>query len=320
MITINKTYKFTGSATATTVTYTWESANECAGVTPSSGTITSGQTVDFVFTYEDEACTSTEFTLSTYDNVCETPVEQTYSYANPCTSLSASVKQTTEGSNPFVFTVLPTGGTSPYNIQWVYNTAVFQPASQNSNTPDNILYLEIKPSVTILPSAAKVTANITDANGCTVSVEKKLNLCQPTVTNALAEAICIVPFPAGNITANTLTGDIELSASECSGTTIDWSTIQLSYDTSKLFVQTNLNIMTVYAIAGIVAQTYNITYTVKNSIGVTSTEGVVTVSVPVCTTDSLLGPSMPTAISKKFASGATSGDTLELQLENIISA
>lgn len=316
MIKITKQYRLTGSADSTNVTYTWSSGNSCASITPTTGTVPTDEVVEFEFEYTDEACTDTVFTLSVYDDACPTPIEYEYSYKNPCPSLSLTVSNTPDRGNPFVFTANATEGTAPYTYEWNYNDALFEITRQVGST----LALRLK-DVSIIPDSTVVTATVTDVNGCSKETDYTYNICQPKATDAAATSICVTPIKVNGKSYNSWAGGIQLFASECSGTTIDWDTVELNYDTTSLFVQTNINVMTVYSNSSNTTDTYIIGYTVKNSNGITSTEGTVTVVVPSCSVSELnAGPSIPTAINKRFESGASSGDTLELDLNNLISA
>lgn len=316
MITITKQYRLTGSTSSSHVTYTWSSGDSCASVSPVTATVPTGEVVEFDFTFTNEACFDTTFTLSVYDNVCPTPVEYQYSYSSPCPTVNLSVSNTPDRGNPFVFTANTSGGTAPYSYEWNYNDALFEVVRQVGST----IAFQLK-NVPVIPSSTIITATVTDVNGCTKEVDYTYNICQPVAQNASATSICVTPITVNGTSYNSWAGGIQLFTSECSGTTIDWDTVELNYDTTSLFVQTNVNVMTVYSNSTTTTDTYTIGYTVKNNNGVTSTEGTVTVVVPTCSVSELnSGPSIPLATSKRFSSGATSGDTVELDLNNLIIA
>jgi len=316
MITLNKTYRFTGSPTAETVYYTWAADNACASVTPVSGEVVSGQTVDFEFTFTDTDCFATTFTLSSYDDKCPTPVTQEYTYSVPCSTLLAPVSNTPSNTNPSVFTVQPSGGVGPYDIKWYFNDAIFKLSGEDTNSS---LVLLTRDDGKKLPVSTTITVVVTDTNGCEVTTDYEYVICQPVANSPSARAICVQPIEIGGITSDTWAGGIVLRADGCNGTTIDWDTIELSYS-GNIYVQTNVNVMSVFGVSTDTSQTYNIDYTVKNNIGTVSTVGRVTVIIPVCNTSQTGGPVINESQLTKLESGFTSGDTVNLDLTNEIFA
>lgn len=288
MITVKQKYSFPGATGATEVYYTMSSSNTCVSVTPVSSTVTPGTTVEFTFTFATEACFNTVFTLQTWDDVCATPVSTSFSIASPCSTLTGTISNTPSTTNPFIFTVAPSGGTAGYSIEWQYNTGLF---SLISDTITGTV-LELSPvsivttSGTILPGTAEIKAKITDSNGCTETISYIYTLCTPQISNYFLPTHCVSAIEIGSITARNR-ASVTIEPVVCAGTTIDWSSTQLSYDTTKLYAnvgRTTSTIATieVYGIRPTTASQYNITYSVADNFGVRSATGTITVSLNVC--------------------------------------
>lgn len=312
MITVKQSYNFPGSSSASTVSYTMSSNNSCVGVTPASGTVSPGTTVEFTFQFQTEACFATQFTLSTYDDVCAVPVSTTFSIANTCSTLDATVSNTPSISNPFIYTVVPSGGNPGYTVEWEYNTTIFNLVAKG--TTGFKLELSLKSSKVVLPTSTVIKAHITDENGCTKVASYTYTFCVPVASNAFVTAQCITSQSVGGITAGN-GANAYLQVSQCAGTTTDWSTLNLSYDTTKLYVTNVDNYLTIYGVAPTVATTYPIVYSVANSIGITSTEAIVTVSLPVCSTP-VSGPTIATS-STKLLTADSSGTVKTLAVDDI---
>lgn len=315
MITVTQSYNFPGGPNATEVYYTMSSSNTCVSVTPVSGTVDPGTTVEFTFSFQSESCFSTTFTLVTWDDVCETKVSNVFSIASPCSSLDGTISNVPSGTNPFIFTVVPTGGVPGYTIEWQYNTALFKLTSARTSSNDT-LELNLRSVELALPHTTQIKAKITDSNGCSETVSHTYTFCIPVASNIFATAACIPSQTQGGLTVGAGVGGIQLNVSECAGTTTNWSSVNLSYDTTKLYVTVDTSgIMTVYGVVPLTATTYNINYTVLNSLGIQSNTGIVTVSIPTCATP-VSGPSIASS-STKLPSGFSSGTTVSLALEDI---
>jgi hypothetical protein len=319
MITQKKTYNFPGTVSATEVTYTWTSNNSCASVTPSVGVVSPGESVEFTFQFEDELCFNTVFTLSSEDNVCSGMIKQNFSFANPCTNLAGTLSNVPSATNPFIYNVQTTGGSGVYQYTWQFDTSIFQEVTSIRDNPSNQLILEVKDSVVLFPNSAEITVTITDTiNGCQEVVSNTQNFCQPIATDITVNTHCISTTDVGTITAQSSTGGVILNTTECAGTTIDWTTLELEYDTTKLYVENNSNVLTIYGIGVSTQTSYNITYRVKNNIGTTSSDGTIQVILPVCSIVTNFGPVFTTLQATKFLTGESSGTIKTLELEPII--
>jgi len=329
MITVKQSYKLTGGPGATSVSYTFGSSNSCAGVTPSSGTVTPGTVVEYTFTFNTEDCFSTQFTLQTQDDVCTTPVSKVISIANPCTTLAGTIYNTPSVTNPFIFTIIPTGGTPGYTINWEY-TGVFRVISQTTNDEGNVR-IEFQPqfiannSGTVpLPGDTTIRAVITDSVGCQQAVSYDYTFCRASVSSMSVTSHCIDALSVGQITARNI-AVATITATPCSGTTIDWDTIEFSYDTTKLHVvagRTTATQMTVtiYGVMPASLQSHVVTYSVADNYGIRSTTGTISAVLQVCPlvgTGVVSGPTIP--VSSSFLLPGEGPATVKtLAIEDII--
>jgi len=329
MITVKQSYKLTGGPGATSVSYTFGSSSSCAGVTPSSGTVTPGTVVEYTFTFNTEDCFSTQFTLQTQDDVCSTPVSKVINIANPCATLAGTIYNTPSVTNPFIFTIIPTGGTPGYTINWEY-TGVFRVISQTTNDDGNVR-IEFQPqfiandSGTVpLPGDTVIRATITDAKGCQQSVSYNYTFCRPTVNSLSVTSHCIDAVAIGEITARNI-AVATITATACSGTTIDWDTVDFDYDTTKLHVVTgrttaNQMSVTIYGVRPATLQSHTVTYSVADNYGIRSTTGTINTVLQVCPlvgTGVVSGP-VVTPTTSFLLPGEGSSTVKTLALEDII--
>lgn len=329
MITQKQQYRFPGSSTATEVYYTLGSNNSCVSVTPASGTVTPGTTVEFTFTFESESCFSTVFTLQTWDDVCATPVSTEFSIANPCSTLSGTISNTPSTSNPFIFTAMPSGGTAPYTVEWEYNSGLFtEIADTTSSGSDRKITFQptfiTNNSGTILPGDTTIKARITDYNGCEHVVNYTYSFCQPVVQNYNVVSHCIEAQEIGNITARNF-GVATIQPSVCAGTTTDWTSIELDYDTNILHATLGRTtattaVLEVYGIRPTTAQSATVSYSVANSYGIRSNLGTVTIRLNVCPLSgagTISGPVITTSNTTLLAADGP-GTVKTLAVEDII--
>lgn len=329
MIVQKQKYRFPGSASATEVSYTIGSASSCVAVTPATGTVTPGTTVEFTFTFATEDCFSTVFTLQTWDDVCATPVSTTFSIASPCSTLSGNIYNTPSVTNPFVFTVIPTGGTAPYTVEWEYNTGLFNVVADTTDSRgDRKIVFEpsfiATNSGTILPGSTTIKARITDNNGCEEVLSYLYTFCQPQVYNGNVTAHCIDATEVGNITARNY-AVFTIVPTICAGTTTDWDTLELDYDTSILHVQldrtsTTSAVIKIYGIRPASLQQHSVNYSVANNYGIRSNLGTVTAILQVCPLVGVGGGSGPVipVSNSILLPGEGSGAVKTLALEDII--
>lgn len=320
MITQTQNYRFPGSSTATEVYYTMSSSSSCVAVTPASGTVSPGDTVEFSFAFSSEDCFSTVFTLSTWDDGCEAPVEYDFTLASPCASLTGTISNTPSFTNPFIFTISPSGGAAGYTVVWSYNTGLFNLLGETRGSGLS-RKIELSPRFLatstglIQPTQTTVSATITDSNGCTETVSYTYTFCTPVASSKFVSAVCIPSQVQGGLTVGVAVGGVTLDVTTCSGTTNDWSTLELSYDTTKLYVTNTSNVLTIYGVAPSTATTYQVTYSVANTYGLRSNDATVTVSLPVCA----ISNSNPAILksSTKMLTGETTGATKTLDVESI---
>lgn len=313
MIQVVQSYKLNGSTGSTTLSYTMTPSGTCVSVTPASGTVTPGETVEFTFLFQDENCFSTNFTLVTTDDVCPTSTSKTFTIANPCSTLTSTISNSPSSTNPFIFTHVISGGSGDYNVTWNYNTSLFSLLS-TSNTK---LELNLVNSSVRLPDSTTIRATITDSNGCTHTSTYIYTFCQPIANSQYLNTICIPEQIQGTLTVKSAIGNVELTASECAGTSIVWSTLDLDYDTTKLVVTvTDDYFLTIYGVAVTTSTVYNITWTVKNNYGVTSTTATLAVLLPACSTPQarVVIPNSTT----KLLTADSSSDVKYLDVEAIV--
>jgi len=281
MITVKQKYKFLGGLGATKVTYTLTPDNTCATVTPSSGTVDVGTTVEFTFQFQDSNCFDTNFTLNgSYNNDCPDATPYIFSIPTPCSSLVTSMHNAGLLTNPYKFNLNISGGTQPYTVTWNYDTSLFNlVSSSNSGIEFTLKNSSNTPDVTI------VTATIVDANGCEAVRSVNYTFCRPIASNFSSLPLhCITPEAIlKSFTASSVIGGITLQATPCSGNTIDWSTVEFTYDTNNLYVLDNGDgTINVYGKDGGISGNYNITYSVADDKGLRSNDATLTVSVPSC--------------------------------------
>lgn len=312
MITVQQKYKLNGSAGASTVYYTMQSDDTCVAVTPASGSVTPGTTVEFTFTFADTSCFATNFTLITYDDDCATPVPYVFAIANPCSTLDTTISNVPSATNPFIFTNVPSGGTPGYTTVWSYSTVLFSLVSKN----DSKLELSLG-DVRGLPPSATISATVTDSKGCTTTDTYVYTFCEPVGHNDFVTLVCLPTTTVSGTTVYTGLGNVELTATTCPGTTNDWSTLQLSYDTTKLLILQENEFLAIYGKASLTSATsYPISFSVANSLGIRSAVKTLSVQIPICqdSTNSVVVQNKVT----KLVTGDTTGTMKYLDVEDLV--
>jgi len=283
----------------------------CVSVTPSTGTAATGTTVEFTFVFEDTACFATNFTLTTYDDQCSTPVPYTFTIASPCSTLAVTVANAPSSTNPFIFTATPSGGNPGYTVSWHYNTKLFNLISSNNSKLELVLDAET------LPATTEIKATVTDDKGCTYTDTYIYTFCQPIGHNDFLNLVCIPSQTVSGKTVYSAYGGFELTATTCAGTTNDWSTLELSYDTTKLLVINEAQYINIYGLLNATsAGNYFIQYTVANSVGIRSEPKTISVQIPICaaSTNSVVVQSKVS----KLATADTPGTVKYLALDDLI--
>ena len=318
MITRKQKYKFVGSSEATNITYSIVGDNDCVSITPSSDTVAKNTTVEFTFSFEDESCFSTQFTITTVDDSCVDAKTTSFYILNPCGTLSGSLTNTPSSTNPFIFNLIVSGGNPSYTVDWQYDNVLFNLLSSTGS--GSIRNLQLSPkyltSNVIVPSNTTIRANITDNSNCTETIEYEYTFCQPVGHNDFITLNCIPSQTISGSTVYSGLGNVELTATTCAGTTNDWSTLQLSYDTSKLIVLNTNEFITVYSKQNLTsAANIPITFSVENSVGIRSTDKTVMVQVPICqdTSNSVVVQNKTT----KLVTGDTTGTIKYLDVDSI---
>lgn len=281
MITEKQSFNYPGTTNATEVYYTITSNDDCVSVTPSSGTVSPGTTVEHSFIFKDEACFSTVFTVSVWDDACETPKNTNFIIPTPCSTLDATLSNSPSSTNPYIFTAVPSGGNPGYKVKWKYDTAIFDELSSQVDGLQNVLELSLKDN-SIIPTNTVVGATVTDSKGCKVIKTFVYTFCQPVVTDLFVSATCTPSNTIDGFTYDAAIGGVELNASTCAGTTNDWDTLELNYDTNRFYITNTDNILTIYVKTPVTGTTFQIYYTVTNTEGIKSTQGTVNIFVPIC--------------------------------------
>jgi len=282
MITEFKDFRFV-SGGGSDIDYQISANNSCVSVTPSTGTVTSGQIVRVEFNFSTEQCFETNFTLRAQSKECPDAEELVFTIPIPCTSLLGVLTNTPSVLNPFVFNLSIQGGNPDYQVQWQFNTALFETVTRPTS---NRLELRIKSGVTVLPSTSEIRAFIEDSKGCSRSSAYILTLCSPQIFNGSVQTSCINMTSIGTIDATSAFGGYQLQSTSCAGSIIDWGTAELEYNTNRFFVQRTGSQLTIYARGSSVTIIQDtISVRVKDSAGIYSNWATITVTIPQCTVD-----------------------------------
>lgn len=256
MITINKKFKFS-SATGNRIAYTLTADSSCVQISNSAGEVTSDTIVEFQIDFSDIDCFDTLFTLTSYDVSCNIPVIRTFKLNSPCLGLSGAISFTPNSRDPYRFTISPIGGAAPYTYQWFFDNTLFSNA--RNNTTSSIALRLIN---TFVPDFTTLTCIITDANGCSTTVDYIHTFCRPIIDPVTVTLNCI---PAqGNFDMGGFA--ILEDTSSCSQS-IDWTT--LSFNTTQFAISNEGPNLSILAKSTNSTETVTVLGTVNNSIGIT---------------------------------------------------
>lgn len=262
-----------------TLTYTISHDGSCMSISPATGTANDGDIIEFTFSLDNEECYDSTITLTYEDSEGVSGDPYTFSLDNSC-SLSGVLSNQPTATNPYVF-ILNVTATSNYTTTWDYDTTIFDVSGTTNNS------IELQLINEELLDTTQIKATVTDSIGCTTVATYNYAFCEPTATNLVANLVCIPELSDSLSLYSSGRTNLQLNVNACSGKTIDWDTLVLSYDTSKLLVtqdETDGSIIKVYARASAAGRTYDITYKVKDSDGLFSNEAYVRVTGAVCET------------------------------------
>jgi hypothetical protein len=229
MITLlNRTFNVsTPNSGATLINWTITADNPQVEFSQANGTIfsTSG-TIVVDITFPTEASIPlTTITITCEDNSADcSPTVQTFNLANPCANFDLTLSQTTNSNYDFAVTALPTGGGAVYEYDWIYDQVTFSTPDSTTQT----LLLNLNPGASI-PDSTVVTCTVTNGRNCTRTVSLVLTICRASLSLSEVRLACLnvtTPSPCGGDAF--ITGTELIQATTCSGTSIDWSTLQVT--------------------------------------------------------------------------------------------
>lgn len=197
-------------------------------------------------------------------------------------------------SNPFTFSVSPTGGTAPYLYEWTWDTAIFTSVSSDTNNPavsfQVIPQIKTILGVTVelpLPDSTTVLCKITDANGCSETVITEHTICKPVAPDSVYSLYCNEELPWNP--------QVIIFGEACTGMPIKWQNLKL------MSVPPALNVVHLYsaglpispyapvnildvktASSSVLPGNYEIKYRLVDIYGVISKVGTITIVVPEC--------------------------------------
>lgn len=179
--------------------YTWTSDNSCVTFSQATGTTDGVIETDVLF--EDESCFTALPTVTveiTDANGCTSSFTPTFN--NPCSSFTNTGIQSTSGNIFSISTGSP--GCSSTNIEWIYDSSIFNQESIQNTPFTSTLDLTFKPN-TILPSTTTIQAKVTDCNNCQSTVTKQHTICVPSAPKVfidLAYNVANERFESGEVT------------------------------------------------------------------------------------------------------------------------
>lgn len=261
MITRKIKRKFT-SATGNSMSYTLTSNNTCVQISPSSGTVISGETIEFEFQFSTVNCFSTIFTLTVTDSDCETPTTETFTLPSPCSSLDGTISFTPDARSPYKFTISPVGGTADYTYQWAFDENLFTSTRGTTNST-----LTVRLEQSSVPTFTEVFCTITDASGCQTTISYVHTFCKPVIQTETVQLQCVADFGTGF----NMSGTLSLSDISSCTEIVDWSTLEFNNDESQILISNNAGFLTISGKSTSSSTTTLITGTVQNSIGVEAT-------------------------------------------------
>jgi hypothetical protein len=282
MIKESRSFRLTSSG-GSEIQYQVISNNNCVSVTPSNGVAASGTIVNFEFDFSDEACFATNFTIRAKSQDCPDFEEFTFVVPVPCTTLLGVISNTPSSTNPFIFNLALQGGTPSYQVQWQFNTALFETVTVPTN---DRLELRIKSGVSSLPNTAEIRAFVLDSKGCQRTTAYILTLCSPIVFDGTVQTSCINTINVDGLSATSAFGGYQLQSSSCAGSSIDWETTEFNFNPSRLRVQRNGSQLVIYARGNSFHTSQEqLLVRVQDTTGVYSAWATINVTIPPCTED-----------------------------------
>lgn len=189
MLTISSfTYKATTGVAP--YTYSWTSSNPCISFSQDKGVFDLSFTTDIFAAVDGCVNYGMDYnTLTLVDaNGCKT--EHLLYPTNPCATLNSTSIISSNGG--LTHTVTPSGGMAPYSYQWTTSDTEYTKLDVPTGGDGSKVNMSIIKYAAIPRNwSVKLTVVITDAKGCTKTVERRVGLCGPVIRDVFADANCL---------------------------------------------------------------------------------------------------------------------------------
>lgn len=289
MIKETKQFKITPSTTATGYSYTLVSDDASIIINKSLDSFSDNleRTIDFTFTLLSEASFAANYTLTVIENGTNCVKIYNFTISNFCELMTVSIANTPTATNPFVYTATVAGGNSPYILDWEFDKELFNPRVVSNSNP-----LTLSPLSTVtLPDTTTIRLRVTDKKGCTKTAEYLHAISSPNVTNQYITATCVDSY-FDSILKEQIKwkATVTLIGTPTAGASINWSTLEITSPHDNIILASSVDGVSIYVKDNfrtadlVLKSTYDITYRVKDTTGVYSNVGVISLLIPICRT------------------------------------
>lgn len=245
--------------------YKWNTSSSCASFSKATGT-TDG-VIQTVITFADEACVEGTDISITVIPACGVPQDFPITIANPCDAMTITGPSVV-GDFTFAVNVAGSGCTSA-DFQWVFDTSLFSQVSLSNSSSISTLKLALKNGNP--PSSTQIQVIVTDCNNCVRSSTLNYLFCSPTLPAK------VIYLYSDSVDEDYVSGETQLSVnSGCSTFTPDWSSLSVIQPSQFSTSFDNFGKITFTAGSTLSAGTYNGTYTLKSTLGVSAQQGSLT--------------------------------------------
>jgi len=257
------------------------SGQDCISFSPASGTSDEFGKVQFQVSFPDDACRQASniiLTASSQDNCTQ---QFPITVNDPCESFVVSPITV----NDFTFSVQATPVSGTYEYSWNFDPQVFELTDPNADTNQPFISLSLVSPQT-LPESTPVSVTVENLSGCVEFTNIDYIFTRPLAYDLSTVMVC---KPDGSREQNSLYLDVQ------SNRDIDWSTLSFGPTSANIGIthpfsslppnsvlQLPGNWIKLTAPSTLAAGTYQITYSVRDVLGVSSNSGTITIEVSAC--------------------------------------
>jgi len=313
MITVTITKYVAGGIGPWTYSLADTSGQDCVSFTPASGTSDEFGKIQFQVSFPNDACRESASIVLTVVSQDDCTQNFAIAVANPCLNFEISPISV----NDFTFSVVASPITDTYEYLWNYDPTVFELSDPQADTNNPFISLSLV-SPNTLPESTPISVIVKNSSGCTEFTNINYIFTRPIAYDLSTALVCL---PDGSRQNNSIYLNVQSSSA------LDWKTLSFGPTSANIGIEHPFaaipsgtpfaiaeNWIKLSAPANLAAGTYQLSYSVKDVLGIRSNTGTITVEVAECEAQAQIYFKDKTY--QMDASGKLATDTIEIDISN----